>query len=413
MELTMGQRKAVTAVIARRYEHASKAKKGLILDELCATTGWHRSHARKALRAALAPAMVPARRVRPPIYGPREVAALRTCWIVLGTPAGKRLAPFLPEIVNRLRAQGELDLTDEVAVSLTRMSAATIDRRLAPERARLRARGRSHTKPGSLLKDAIPIRTWAEWDDAVPGFVEIDLVAHEGGNNAGRFASTLTVTDIATGWTENRTVRSKGRQWVFAALLDISACFPFPIKGIDSDNGGEFINYQLLTYCEQHHITFTRSRPGTKNDGAHAEQKNWSVVRQLVGYHRYDTDAEQDLLNQLWAEQSLMTNYFGPQQKLISKVRRGAKITKTYDTATTPHQRAQASPAVTNPAKVTLAATYADLNPAALRRKIQALSFELLVLTKAKRAARMQPPLPARPKRAFSDAATNQATRAS
>jgi Integrase core domain len=329
MELTMGQREAVTAVIARRYEQASKAKKGLILDELCATTGWHRSHARKALRAALVPAMVPARRVRPPIYGPREVAALRTCWIVLGTPAGKRLAPFLPEIVNRLRAQGELDLSDELAASLTRMSAATIDRRLAPERAKLRARGRSHTKPGSLLKDAIPIRTWAEWDDAVPGFVEIDLVAHEGGNNAGRFASTLTVTDIATGWTENRTVRSKGRQWVFAALLDISACFPFPIKGIDSDNGGEFINYQLLTYCEQHHITFTRSRPGNKNDGAHAEQKNWSVVRQLVGYHRYDTDAEQDLLNQLWAEQSLMTNYFGPQQKLISKVRRGAKITKT------------------------------------------------------------------------------------
>jgi hypothetical protein len=148
---------------------------------------------------------------------------LRTCWIVLGTPAGKRLAPLLPEIVHRLRAQGELDLTDELAASLTRMSAATIDRRLAPERAKLQARGRSHTKPGSLLKDAIPIRTWAEWDDAVPGFVEIDLVAHEGGNNAGRFASTLTVTDIATGWTENRTVRSKGRQWVFAALLDKSA----------------------------------------------------------------------------------------------------------------------------------------------------------------------------------------------
>jgi hypothetical protein len=413
MELTMSQRKAVTAVIARRYQRASKVSKGLILDELCATTGWHRSHARKALRAALGPALVPAPRVRAPIYGPREIAALRTCWIVLGAPAGKRLAPFLAELVGRLRTQGELTLTDELAASLSRMSAATIDRRLAPERAKLRARGRSHTKPGSLLKDAIAIRTWAQWDDAVPGFVEIDTVAHEGGNSSGRFASTLTVTDIATGWTENRTVRSKGRQWVFAALMDISASFPFPIKGIDSDNGGEFINYQLLTYCEEHQITFTRSRPGNKNDGAHAEQKNWSVVRQLVGYHRYDTDAEQDLLNQLWTAQSLMINYFGPQQKLISKTRRGAKVSKKYDTATTPHQRAQRSPAVTNHAKAALAATYADLNPAALRRKIQALSFELLVLTKTKRGARPQPRLPTRPKRAFSNEATTQATRAS
>jgi hypothetical protein len=153
-------------------------------------------------------------------------------------------------------------------------------------------RGRSHTKPGSLLKSQIPIRTWADWDDAVPGFVEIDLVGHEGGNSSGEFCFTLTVTDIATGWTINRSVRNKAQRWVLEALVYVSSVFPFPIRGIDSDNGSEFINEHLLRYCEQHEITFTRSRPGNKNDGAHVEQKNWARVRELVGYYRYDTAAE-------------------------------------------------------------------------------------------------------------------------
>jgi hypothetical protein len=150
-------------------------------------------------------------------------------------------------------------------------------------------RGRSHTKPGSLLKDAIPIRTWAQWDDAVPGFVEIDLVGHEGGNALGEHAYTLTVTDIATGWTENRSVPNKARKWVIAALEDIGGIMPFPIIGLDSDNGTEFINYNPLHWCEQRKTTFTRSRSGNSNDGAHVEQKNWAVVRTVVGYHRYDT----------------------------------------------------------------------------------------------------------------------------
>jgi hypothetical protein len=247
----MSQRKAVTKVIATRYLRVSKVEKGRILDELCATTGWHRSHARKALGEALGPKVVRPRRTRPPVYGPEVMAGLRLCWAVLGAPAGKRLAPFLPELVERLRRVGELHLDDVTAAQLAGMSAATIDRRLAVDRAKLSPRGRSHTKPGSLLKDAIPIRTWAQWDDAAPGFVEIDLVAHEGGNAAGDFCSTLTVTDIATGWTENRTVRNKAQKWVFAALAEITAGFPFPVKGIDSDNGSEFINAHLLRWCEQ------------------------------------------------------------------------------------------------------------------------------------------------------------------
>ena len=283
--------------------------------------------------------------------------ALTFCWATLGMPAGKRLAPMLAELVAKLRHFGELDIDEDTAGLLAGMSAATIDRRLAPERKKHQLRGRSHTKPGSLLKSQIPIRTWADWDDAVPGFVEIDLVGHEGGNAAGEHAYTLTVTDIATGWTENRSVRNKARKWVLAALDDIATCMPFPILGVDSDNGSEFINHHLLTWCEQREITFTRSRPGNFNDGCHVEQKNWAIVRTVVGYHRYDTEAELLLLNKIWVLQSKLANYFYPQQKLVSKVRDGAKVSKKYDTATTPHRRSEHHESVTAEDKAILADT--------------------------------------------------------
>ena len=293
MGLTMSQRRAVTKTIATRYKRADKTAKGVILDELCATTGWHRSHARKALAAALKPKIVkPARKSRTPTYDANTVVALRFCWAVLGAPTGKRLAPMMDELVPTLRRFEELEISDDTERALTAMSAATMDRRLAADRAKLALKGRSHTKPGSLLKSQIPIRTWAQWDDAVPGFVEIDMVGHEGGNAVGEHCYTLTVTDIATGWTENRSVRNKARKWVLAALEDIASIMPFPVLGVDSDNGSEFINHHLLDWCERRQITFTRSRPGNCNDGAHVEQKNWAVVRTVVGYHRYDTAAE-------------------------------------------------------------------------------------------------------------------------
>jgi hypothetical protein len=378
MGLTMGQRKAVTRQLARRYRAASRAGKAVMLGELCALTGWHRDHARKALRAAVKPKpVVRKRKPREPVYGEEVIAALRKVWAVLDAPSGKRLAPFLPEIVDRLTACGELAISSETRYRLVRMSAATIDRRLAPDRARWQPKGRSLTKPGSLLKTQIPIRTWADWNDTTPGFVEIDLVGHEGGNPAGEFAHTLTVTDIATGWTENRAVRNKAQKWVLAALTEIVDAFPFPVLGIDSDNGSEFINTHLLKFCQDNQITFTRSRPGNKNDGCHVEQKNWAVVRQAVGYHRYHGEVHIDLLNGIYALLRDQINFFTPQQKLVSKTRDGAKVTKKHDTAKTPFQRLATEPTVNIADKTRLHSHYLTLNPAAIRREILALSDAL------------------------------------
>jgi hypothetical protein len=334
------------------------------------------------------------------MYGAEVMAPLRKVWAVLDAPAGKRLAPFLPEIVARLRACGELDIDDALAARLCAMSAATIDRRLAPDRARLQIKGRSGTKPGSLLKSQIPIRTWADWDDTRPGFVEIDLVGHEGGDPRGDFCQTLTVTDIATGWTEPRAVKNKAQVWVFAAIKTIITAMPFPVIGIDSDNGSEFINAQLLRFCEAEKITFTRSRPGNKNDGAHVEQKNWAVVRRAVGYYRYDTPAELDLLNALYALLRLQINFFSPQQKLISKTRHGAKVTKRYDTAATPYQRVLADQRIPAHIAAALTAQYQQLNPAQIRRDITTLGDGLLELVKAKHQPAKLPVTPPRSQQA-------------
>ena len=413
MGLTMAERRAVTRATAVRYRAASKSAKTVILDELCALTGWHRDHARRALRAGLGPR--PARRPRAPrplVYGPQVVAALRLVWAVLDAPAGKRLAPFLPEVVARLRACGELDIDDATAAALCSMSAATIDRRLAGDRARLTLKGRSGTKPGSLLKSQIPVRTWADWDDAAPGFVEIDLVGHEGGDPRGDFCQTLTATAVSTGWTETKAVKNKAQKWVFAALKEIRTAVPFPLLGIDSDNGAEFINDQLLRYCTTEQLTFTRSRPGRKNDGAHVEQKNWSVVRRAVGYHRYDTDAELALLNEIYARLRLQINFFTPQQKLVSKTRDGAKVTKRYDTARTPYQRVLADERITSEIKTALTEQYQTLNPAQLRRDLLDLSDHLLDLVRAKgRSTRL--PLPSPPSRTSDREATKSRSRAS
>jgi hypothetical protein len=262
--------------------------------------------------------------------------------------------------------------------------------------------------------------------------VEIDLVGHEGGDANGEFAWSLTVTDIATGWTEVRSVPNKSAHAVFVALVSIQAALPFPLLGIDSDNGSEFINAHLLNWCTQQQITFTRSRPGNKNDGCHVEQKNWDIARRTVGYWRYDTAGELQLLNQIWPILSMLINLFTPQQKLVSKTRTGAKVSKRYDTAKTPYQRLLAH-AVTDPLVLDdldahrLAALFESTNPAAARRQVGQLQATLLERVRRKTVTRRaktnraytsgtkiknaagQPV----PKRASSDESTTQTKRAS
>jgi hypothetical protein len=343
-------------------------------------------------------------------YGPEVIAALTVCWMVLGMPAGKRLAPMLAELVAVLRHFRELVISDETAALLVSMSAATIDRRLADERAKHKVRGRVGTKPGSLLKSQITVRTWAEWDDVVPGFVEIDTVFHDGGNRGGGHAFTLTVTDIATGWTESRSMPDRTAKQILAALNHIAAAMPFPILGVDSDNGSEFINEHLLQWCQGRQITFTRARPGNKNDGCHVEHKNWAVVRIVVGYHRYDTASELLLLNEIWQLQSKLTNYFHPQQKLVSKVRTGAKVSRKHDKATTPFHRTIDHPTLTVDRIVALKRTHSLINPAATQRQIQALTAQLVTLATSKAADGAPAPVT---KRARSREATKHPSRAS
>lgn len=409
----MASRRAITKAQAVCYRSGSRTVKSEILDAVCAVTGFNRDYARRALKAALTPRVVKPRTPRPPKYDAKVVAALEKCWAVVNAPAGKRLAPILGELVPVLRQHGELDIDEDTAALLIAMSAATIDRRLGVARSTLVLKGRSHTKPGSLLKSRIPMRTWADHDENTPGFVEIDLVGHEGGNSRGEFCFTLTVTDIATGWTENRTVRNKAQIHVFAALTDVVEHLPFPIRGIDSDNGSEFINDQLFRYCQDQQLKFTRSRSGNKNDGAHVEQKNWTHVRQLVGYLRYDTRAELLLLNEIMALQSLIGNHYYPQQKLLSKVRDGAKITKTYDTATTPYARIAAHPDVMALPKRRLATIHTSFNPAAVQRQIQALCDELLTLATAKGQPTPKPRVSTPTTRTIPDEATKQRSRTS
>jgi len=366
-----GKRELLEAV-RPRYLKASKAEKTGILDEFVAATGYHRKYAIQLLHNG-PPRRSSRKAGRRRSYGPDVVAGLAKVWEASGNLCGKRLRPFVGEMVAVLERHAELTLGPQSRGLLLQMSAASIDRHLRAARTRLPQRGRTTTKPGSLLKDAIPIRTFADWDEDKPGFVEVDLVAHCGQTTAGEYLNTLCVVDIATRWTEPLGLPNRGQAATFAAIQRMRGeRLPFPLLGIDSDNGGEFINDQLYRYCLAEHITFTRSRPYKKNDQAHVEQKNWTAVRQWIGYDRYESPEALALLEAIYADLRLFINFFQPTMKLIEKTRVGSKVRKKYDTAQTPFQRLLASPDVDQATKDHLHQLYLSLNPVALRTRIEA-----------------------------------------
>jgi hypothetical protein len=305
----------------------------------------------------------------PTIYHGEVVQALEQIWEIYGQICSKRLQPFLPEAIRVLERCQEIELSAETKELLLKISSASIDRCLRPIRLPTR-HGLSTTKPGSLLKNLIPVRTFTEWDDERPGFLEIDLVAHCGSTTEGQFLCTLTCTDLCTGWTEVTGLLHRSQEVVSEALRRMRQRLPFPLLGIDSDNGGEFINDLLYRYCLDEQITFTRSRPYQKNDQAHVEQKNWSVVRHTVGYDRWETEQELALLESIYDDLRLYINFFQPSLKLIAKERIGNKTIKRYDTAKTPYQRVLERKDISLEAKARLAHLYVQLNPAELRRRI-------------------------------------------
>jgi len=402
MRLTMKQRQAVTAVTVQRYRQGSKKVKRQILDEFCKTTDYSRGYARFVLRnhgrqvwlrgkrVVVGDARQRQQRLKPRYYDEQVVQALIKLWQLLNYLCGKRLVAIMPELIAKLEQFGELRLTPLTKEKLLRISAATVDRLLQPERRKQQLRRRSHTKPGTLLKHQIPIRTFAEWDEQQPGFVEIDLVAHDGGLALGDYCQTLDLTDICTGWTETEAVPNKAQVWVFEAIQTIRARLPFPLLGLDSDNGSEFVNQELLRYCQKERLTFTRARPYRKNDNCYVEQKNYSVVRQTVGYQRFDTAAELMVLKQLYATLRLYTNFFQPTMKLKSKERFGSRVKKSYYAPQTPYQRVLACTEVAAADKKKLQRQYRSLNPAALRRQLDKYRKELFRLAARKRPLKLK-----------------------
>jgi hypothetical protein len=392
--LTMRQKKAVTRELRDRYSKSSKKEKTMMLDEFIRLTRYSRSYAARVLRLkeVLGYMNIGGKRVRlvrdkrktkrkkKKFYDEGVLVYLKEIWKICDYICSKRLAPYLSEIIPVLEKWGEIKLDAKVREKLLTISAATIDRLLTNTRKKYQIKGRSTTRPGSLLKKSIPIRTFADWDEARPGFFEVDLVSHDGGATRGDFNQSLNFTDIATGWDEMIAVKNKAQIWVFEGIKRIEGKLPFSILGLDSDNGAEFINAHLIRYCEEHKITFTRSRPYRKNDSCFVEQKNWSVIRRAVGYGRYDTEKELSILNELYVYLRLYVNFFQPVRKLIKKERIGSKVIKRYDEAKAPYQRVLESPNIKDEIKVKLRKEYDMLNPAELKRKITKLQNRLLKL---------------------------------
>ena len=376
----MQERKKLAIVVAQAYGKATKSKKTQMLDDFCQSTGYCRRYAARVLHQACQRYLLgdsilvadPAKhihRCRPPRYGPDVQQALITIWSASTFLGPVRLAAGMPVFVENLTQHGHLRVSKETRQLLLQMSPATIGRLLAGERKMYRLHGISHTR-STPLGGRVPIQTCMDPPLDVPGALAVDLVGHDGGQAAGDFNWTLTVTDRSTGWTEAGAVRTKAEVYVVAALESCLRRYPGKVISLHADNGSEFMNGHLLRFCHARDITLTRSRPYHKNDNAHVEEKNDSIIRKFVGYDRHDSQVEVDLLNRLYKALHLLVNWFLPSQKLLSKVRTGSHITKVYDRAQTPCTRMLARMDVAEETKRHLRATRADLDLASLRHEI-------------------------------------------
>jgi len=362
--------------LKQRYAKASKKERGKILNEYVQTTGYHRKHAIAILSGQYQPAPRPIRRPRKSFYTVEDAKALDFLDDVFDGINAKRLRAAMDVELDGLYQSGVLKISRACYRRLKHISPASMDR-LRARYGQPRPKSRHRTKPGTLLKSQIPIRTWADWNEDRPGFVEMDLVGHDGGDVQGDYCLTLDLTDVKTGWTECVAVRNKAQKYVFEAIRLARRRLPFPLLGVDSDNGSEFINDELFRYCRDEQITFTRGRSGHKNDNAYVEQKNWSAVRRFVGDLRYDTPAQLAWLNQLYERLHLYLNFFIPVMKLKEKVRTGSKVKRVYDEPQTPYARVLASADVAAKIKVQLRAQYRRLDVIQLKQDIDKLVDQL------------------------------------
>jgi len=400
--MTMKEKTFLTKAFCEQYRKAPKKQKGIILSQVVAATGYCRSYASVLMRnhgrrifahkdivLEGAAKTKRHRKKRHPKYDGAVLKALAAIWEIMDYIGAKRLAASLPEVAPKLEQFKEIRLSKTVRKKLPQISPATIDRLLKAQRAKYALKKPAHhTKPGTLLKHQIPIRTFSEWNDALPGFFEMDLVGHDGGSAAGDYCFTLDMTDVCSGWSEQIAVINKAQIHVFEGLQRIRDRLPIAVLGLDSDNGSEFINQQLYRYCKQENITFTRSRPYRKNDTCFVEQKNWSIVRRFAGYMRLESQMQCDLLNELYVALREYNNFFLPSMRLKEKTRDGARVIRKFHDPKTPYQMLLESPQVNPEVKKRLKNRYKELNPAALHRRIRQLQDKLLGSHKPSRRTR-------------------------